>query len=84
MGVLDRSQKTISSKHYHPYGEFGFVIDGAVTIETADQGTMTLEAGSSFHQAPGKWHVVSTPDTGARTVLFRIVKKGDPMIVEVD
>jgi len=71
MGVLERDQRSMSSKHFHPGGEFGFVIEGALTMETQDQGTVTLEEGSSFHQQPGKWHVISTSDAGAKTILVR-------------
>ena len=84
MGVVERKETSTSSKHYHSGGELGFVVEGAVTIRTEDHGPVALEAGASFYQAPGEWHVVSTSESGAKTVLIRILKKGDPAIVEVD
>ena len=84
MGMLERDRRSTSSKHYHPGGEFGFVVEGAVTITSENHDVVTLEAGSSFHQPPGEWHVVSTGAEGTKTVLFRVLEKGDPMVVEVD
>ena len=84
MGVLERNGKSTSSKHYHPGGEFGFVIEGEVTIQAEDQDTVTLGEGSSFHQPAGAWHIVSTSEAGAKSILFRILKKGDPMVVDIE
>ncbi len=84
MGLIERSGESIGTKHYHPGGEFGFVLEGSVTIATERQPQATLEAGESFYQPPGEWHVVGTAAEGAKTVVFRLLKKGEPMIVEVD
>ncbi len=84
MGLIERSGESIGTKHYHPGGEFGFVLEGSVTIATEGQPQATLEAGESFYQPPGVWHVVGTAAEGAKTVVFRLLKKGEPMIVEVD
>ena len=84
MGLIKRPGESIGAKHYHPGGEFGFVLEGAVTIATESEPEATLRAGSSFYQPPGAWHVVSTAAEGARTVVFRVLKKGQPMIVAVE
>lgn len=84
MGLIERSAESIGAKHYHPGGEFGFVLEGAVTIATESEPEATLRAGSSFYQPPGAWHVVSTAAGGARTLVFRVLKKGQPMIVAVE
>jgi quercetin dioxygenase-like cupin family protein len=84
MGLIERSGRSTSAKHYHPGGEFGFVLEGAVTVATETEPETTLEAGDSFYQPAGEWHVVSTAAEGARTVVFRVLKKGQPMIVAVD
>jgi quercetin dioxygenase-like cupin family protein len=83
MGLIERTGESTGSKHYHPGGEFGFVLEGAVTVVTERESEMTLKAGASFYQPPGEWHVVSTTTQGAKTVVFRILKKGEPMVVEV-
>ena len=84
MGLIVRSGQGTSSKHYHPGGEFGFVIEGSASVTSEVGPPVTLEAGDSFYQPPGQWHVVSIGSEGAKTVVFRLVKKGQPMIVTVD
>jgi quercetin dioxygenase-like cupin family protein len=84
MGLIKRAGRSTGARHYHPGGEFGFVLEGAVIITTESEPSVTLEAGASFYQPPGKWHVVNTAIGGAQTVVFRLLEKGQPMIVAVD
>lgn len=84
MGLIERSGESSSAKHYHPSGEFGFVLAGAIAVATEGEPEVTLKAGTSFYQPPGEWHVVSTAGEGARTVVFRLVKKGQSMAVEIE
>ena len=84
MGLIKRAGRSTGARHYHPGGEFGFVLEGAVTVTTESEPPVVLEAGSSFYQPPGEWHVVNTAIGGAQTVVFRVLKKGQPMIVAVD
>jgi len=84
MGLVERPGGSVSAKHYHPGGEFGFVLKGVVTVATEREPQATLRAGASFYQPPGEWHVVSTGSEGAKAVVFRVLKKGQPMIVALD
>ncbi len=84
MGLIERSGESIGAKHYHPGGEFGFVLEGSVTITAEGEPPATLKAGTSFYQPPGEWHVVSTAPEGSKTIVFRLLKKGEAMIVSVD
>ncbi len=84
MGLVRRPAESISAKHYHPGGEFGFILEGTVTVATENEPQVTLKAGASFYQPPGEWHIVSTTTEGAEAVVFRVLKKGQPMIVAVD
>ena len=84
MGIVERSGESTSPKHYHPGGEFGFILEGAATVTTEGEPPTPLKAGDSFYQPAGEWHVVSIAPEGARTVVFRVLRKGQPMIVEVD
>ena len=81
MGLIDRAGESIGAKHYHPGGEFGFVLEGTVGVTTESDRSATLKAGDSFYQPAGEWHVVNTGSEGAKTVVFRVLKKGQPMIV---
>ena len=84
MGLIERPAESISGKHYHPGGEFGFVLEGAITVSNEGGSEVTLRAGDSFYQPPGEWHVVSTTAEGTRGVVFRVLKKGQPMVVGVE
>lgn len=84
MGLIERSGESRSGKHHHPGGEFGFVLSGAVVVSTEGSPPETLEAGDSFYQPPEAWHVVSTSAGGAKTVVFRVIERGQPMVVPVE
>jgi quercetin dioxygenase-like cupin family protein len=84
MGLIERDGESQSGKHQHPGGEFGFVISGSIVLHTESGSPQTLEAGESFYQPPGQWHIVSTRTSGAKTVVFRAVKAGEPMVVPVE
>jgi quercetin dioxygenase-like cupin family protein len=84
MGLIERSGESTSAKHYHPGGEFAFVLEGAVTVTAENEPPVTIKAGTSFYQPPGEWHAISTAARGAKTVVFRVVQKGQPMIVAAD
>ena len=84
MGLIERDGESRSGKHYHPRGEFGYVLKGTVVVTTEDKLAETLKAGDSFYQPPGEWHVVSTGTAGTRTVVFRVVETGEPMVVPVE
>ena len=84
MGLIERPAESISGKHYHPGGEFGFVLEGAITVSNEGGPEVTLRVGDSFYQPPGEWHVVSTTAEGTRGVVFRVLKKGQPMVVGVE
>ncbi len=84
MGIVKRPAESISAKHYHPGGEFGFILEGIVTVATENEPPETLRAGASFYQPAGEWHIISTTTEGAEAVVFRVLKNGQPMIVVVD
>ena len=84
MGLIERVGESTGGKHYHPGGEFGFVLEGSIGVTTENEQLVTRNAGTSFYQPPGEWHIVNTDTEGAKTLVFRVLKKGQPMIVAVD
>lgn len=84
MGLIAREGESTSGRHHHPGGEFGFVVSGAIVVTTRDGHVRTVETGDSFYQPPGEWHAVSTGSRGAKTVVFRVVENGQPMVVPVE
>ncbi len=84
MGLIEREGESTTPKHYHPGGEFGFVLEGVVSVEAEGKPSTTLSAGDSFYQPPGEWHIISTGAAGAKTIVFRVLQKGQPMVVTVE
>ncbi len=84
MGLVEAAGESTSPKHYHPGGEYGFVLEGAATIITENQPPLTVEAGTSFYQPAGEWHIIKTGAGGTRAVVFRTIRKGEPVIVVVE
>ena len=84
MGVIERSSESRGAKHYHPGPELGYVLEGALTFETESAGQVTLVAGDTFYQPAEEWHIASTNTDGVKTVVFRVLRKGQPMIVRID
>ncbi|MEN8158504.1 MAG: cupin domain-containing protein [Myxococcota bacterium] len=84
MGLIDRDGESKTGKHYHPGGEFGFVLSGSAVVTSEGTAPRTLRAGDSFYQPPMEWHVVSTGPAGAKTVVFRVLEQGQPMVVPVE
>ncbi len=84
VGLLEREGESTTPKHYHPEGEFGLVLEGVIFVEAEGEPSTTLSAGDSFYQPPGEWHIISTGAVGAKTVVFRVVQKGQSMVVPVE
>ena len=84
MGLVQRPAESVSAKHYHTGGEFGFVLEGAVVVETENEPRAILEAGASFYQPPGEWHIISTTTERAKAIVFRVLEKGQPMTIAVE
>ncbi len=83
VGIIERSGASTTSKHYHPRGEYGVVLNGSITIVSDGSVSTTLEIGDTFYQSPGEWHIVSTGSSPSKTVVFRVVEKGKPMVVQM-
>ena len=67
-------------RHTHPGEEFGYVLDGTVTIEIAGHPTLTLKPGDSFFIPPNTPHVAR--NTGAvpwKAISTYIVESGKPL-----
>ena len=84
MGLIERSSESRGAKHYHPGPELGYILEGALTFETENARPVTLVAGDTFFQPAKEWHIASTAADGVKSVVFRLLRKGEPMIVKVD
>lgn len=41
-----------------------------------------LWSGDAFYQPPREWHIVTSDAAGAKTVVFRVLPQGQPMVVK--
>ena len=55
-----------------------------MAVSTENEPAVTLKAGASFYQPPGERHMVDTAAEGAQTVVFRVLKSGQPMVVPAE
>jgi quercetin dioxygenase-like cupin family protein len=67
-------------RHSHPGEEFGYVLDGEVTLEIDGQPAKTLKAGDSFFIPAGTVHQAKNAGKSAAAVLSTyIIEKGKPL-----
>lgn len=65
-------------KHYHPGEEFLYVIEGSAIHREAGQPDRTLNAGDTYVIPPRAVHNPMGGPNGARAIVFRVHKKGNP------
>ncbi len=65
-------------KHYHPGEEFLYVIEGSAIHREAGQPDRTLNAGDTYAIPPRAVHNPMGGPNGARAIVFRVHKKGNP------
>jgi len=70
--------------HKHPGEEFAYVIDGSVYLWQEGLGERRCEAGSTAKVPLDTVHTVRTGDEGAKLVVFRIHREGQPERILVD
>ncbi len=73
-----------SGKHYHPGHSFGYVLEGALTVESDGHPPVTARAGEVTQEVPGHVHDAKNL-TGSPLKLFvlRVHPKGQPVTVRV-
>ena len=63
-------------KHWHPGEEFGYVLEGSVTLWQEGKETRTLRAGDSLKIPLEQVHAASTGEEGASLIVFRVHEQG--------
>jgi quercetin dioxygenase-like cupin family protein len=73
-----------SGKHYHPWNEFVYVLEGAFTIEVQGEPAVTLKPGEIINLAPKQVHegknLLNSP---TKVLVFGLGPKGEPLVVPV-
>jgi len=71
-------------RHTHPAEVYGFVQEGALTLEVEGQPTKSLKAGDIFYIPPGKIHQgFNNGSAPAKLSVVFIAEKGKPLTTQV-
>lgn len=71
-------------RHTHPAEVYGFVQEGAVTLDVEGQPTRSLKAGDVFYIPPGKIHQgLNKSGAAAKLAVVFIAEKGKPLTTPV-
>lgn len=70
--------------HFHPGEEFLYVIEGSAVHVESDKEDQILKAGDAYVIPPEAVHAPRGGPDGARAIVFRVHKKGEPERVLVD
>jgi len=73
-----------SGRHTHPGEEFGYVLDGTITVEVQGKTAVTKKAGEGFIIPPGVVHNAKNASAAsARVLATYIIEKGKPVATPV-
>ena len=84
MAMVELPPGSTEGKHTHPADVFGFVLEGAVSLEVEGSPTAMLKAGDVFHIAQGKVHQgTNNGSATAKLAVVFIAEKGKPLTTQV-
>src|SRR5713226_7035910 len=84
MALVELPPGSAEVRHTHPAEVYGFVQEGAVTLEVEGQPTKSLKAGDVFYIAPGKIHQgFNNGSSPAKLSVVFIAEKGKPLTTQV-
>ena len=74
----------VGGSHYHPGPVFVYVLEGELTIDTAEEGRQTFKAGEVYEEPirrvmQGRNLSTSNP---TKIVVFQVGEKGKPMMIK--
>ena len=73
-----------SGRHTHPGEEFGYVLEGTITVEMPGKPTLTKKAGEGFIIPAGTVHNAKNASAAsARVLATYIIEKGKPVATPV-
>ena len=80
MTLIEAPPGASFAPHIHHGDEFTYLIEGAVDLDVAGQGTKSVKAGDSIHVKRDQVHGGKvTSDTPAKLLAVHIVDKGKPL-----
>jgi len=83
--VAEISPGATSGWHYHPYDEFVYILDGAVTMQVEGEAPVTLQPGETFRAPANAAHMATNASetSPAKGMVFGLTSKGEPLAVPV-
>lgn len=77
--VIEMPPHTTLERHWHPGEEFHYCLEGEVQLLVEGAEPVLETPGKASHVPFKALHTASTGEKGARVVVFRVHKKGEPM-----
>ena len=82
--VTEFAPRVNTGKHYHPWHEFVYVLEGAFAIEVQGEPEVTLKPGEVISLAPKKVHEgKNLLDSPTKVLVFGLAPKGESLVVPV-
>jgi quercetin dioxygenase-like cupin family protein len=80
--VTELAAGASSGKHYHPWNEFVYVLEGAFTIEVQGEPAVTLKPGEIINLPPKRVHEAKNLlNSPTKVLVFGLAPKGEPLVV---
>ena len=81
---VDVPANTTLPKHWHPGEEFIYFMEGSGVMWQKDKADTPIETGEVFQVPLKQIHTLTTGDSGATVVVFRVHETGQPIRVNVE
>ncbi|MDJ0708253.1 MAG: cupin domain-containing protein [Leptolyngbyaceae cyanobacterium MO_188.B28] len=81
---VDIPPNTTLPKHWHPGEEFIYFMEGSGVMWQKDKADTQVEKGDVFQVPLKQIHTLTTGESGARVVVFRVHETGQPVRVNVE
>ena len=84
MALVELPPGSAEGRHTHSAEVYGYVLEGAISLEIEGKPTVTLKAGETFSIAPGQVHQASNNGSAmAKIVAMFVAEKGKPLTTQV-
>lgn len=82
--VTEFAPRVSTGKHFHPWHEFVYVLEGAFSIEVQGRLPVTLKPGEIINLAPKQVHEgKNLLDSSTKVLVFGLAPKGESLVVPV-
>lgn len=83
--VTELGPKVSTGKHYHPWREFVYVLEGEFSMQKEGEQAVTLKPGESISLPPKQVHEGKNPlDSPTKVLVFGLAPKDEALVVQVE